>query len=221
MAIDTYADLKREIVNWSHRDDVEVGDTLSVPTNITAATVIDIAESEMLANEDEPLKLISEDTRATASMDATTPSRYLALPDGYQKMRKLRIQIENGESVEIHYRSPGQLEVLSTTGMPRFFTVTSQLEFDRVPDIAYSVEMQYLKDFLPLSTTNTTNQVLTDHPNIYLFGGLWALNNWAEQEQVAQRYYQQFISAIRGANKKAKLGRYGPAPMMRVEGWTP
>ncbi len=105
--------------------------------------------------------------------------------------------------------------------MPTQFTVTSQLEFNRVPDSAYDIEMQYISDFTPLSDAAPTNQILTDHPTIYLFGALWALNNWAEQETVAARYYQQFNAAIKGANKRAKIGRYGPAPVMRVEGCTP
>ncbi len=211
MSLDTYANLKLEIIDWSHRKDVD----------LRVDTFIDLAESEMFANKIEPLKIRSEENRATAALDSTTPSRYLALPDGFQTMRKLRIQIVNGDSFELEYRTPGQLNVSSVVGMPCFFTVTSQLEFDRNPDIDYAVEMQYIKDFTPLSASNTTNQVLTDHPTIYLFGALWALNNWAEQEIVAQRYFTQFIGAIQGANKKAKEGRYGPSPVMRVEGQTP
>ena len=211
MALDTYANLKDEIINWSHREDVD----------LKIDAFIDLAEAEMFANQVEPLQIRSEETRATASMDATTPSRYLALPDGYQSMRKLSVLIEDSSPYEVEYRTPGQLEVTDTEGSPVFFTVTSQLEFDRNPDIAYTLEMQYIKEFTKLSTTNTTNQVLTDNPNIYLFGSLWALNNWAEEEQKAARYYQQFIGAIKGANKRTDMGKYGPAPVMRVEGYTP
>ncbi len=211
MALDTYDNLKLEIIDWSHRDDID----------LQVDTFIDLAESEMFANQFEPLKIRSEESRATAVMDSTTPSRFLALPDGFQSMRKLRIQIVNGESFELEYRTPGQLNIISHSGQPSFFTVTSQLEFDRNPDIDYDVEIQYIKDFTKLSSSNQTNQVLTDHPTIYLFGALWALNNWAEQEVIAARYFQQFVAAIKGANLKADLGRYGPSPVMRVEGFTP
>lgn len=211
MSLDTYENLKLEIIDWSHRDDVD----------LKIDTFIDLAESEMFANQFEPLKIRSEETRATATMDSTTPNRFLALPDGFQSMRKIRIQITNGESHEIFFRTPSQLKLISRAGMPCFFTVTSQIEFDRDPDIDYSVEIQYMKDFTALSASNTTNQVLTDHPTIYLFGALWALNNWAENEQDASRYYTQFINAIRGANEKAEMGRYGPVPAMTVEGSTP
>lgn len=211
MALDTYANLKLEIIDWSHRDDID----------LKVDTFIDLAESEMFANTIEPLQLRGEETRATASMDSTTPSRYLALPTGFQSMRKLSIILDNAAPYEVRYRTPAQLEVAYDEGMPYFFTVTSQIEFERNPDIDYTVEMQYIADFTPLSASNTTNVVLTNHPTIYLYGALWALNKWSEKEVEAQQYYAAFINAIRGANKKSEMGRYGPAPVMRVEGPTP
>ena len=42
-----------------------------------------------------------------------------------------------------------------------------------------------------------------------------------EQEEKAEYHYGKFLQAIRGANNKATKGRYGPAPIMRVEGVTP
>lgn len=211
MALDTFENLKLEIIDWSHRGDVD----------LKINTFIQLAESEMYANQIEPLKIRSEETLATATMDSTTPSRFVALPDGFQSMRKLSLQIVNGENFEINYRTPSQLRIRSDAGQPCFFTVTSQLEFDRFPDIDYALEIQYIKEFTALSTANPTNTVLTDHPTIYLFGALWALNNWAEKEQDAARYFNQFIGAIRGANKKADVGRYGPSPVMTVDGPTP
>jgi len=211
MSLDTYDNLKDEIIDWSHRDDMD----------LKIDTFINLAESEMLSNSIAPLKIRSQETRATASMDSTTPSRYLALPDGFELMRKLRIQITDGASIEINYRTPGQLNIISTVGLPRFFTVTDQLEFDRNPDIDYLVEMQYMKSFTGLSSANTTNTVLTNHPSIYLFGCMWALKKHVEQIQEAQIYYQQFIAAIKGANLRADSGRYGAAPVMRIEGATP
>jgi len=211
MSFTDYEELKVEIEEWSHRDDLD----------LKLDSFIDLAEAEMFSNQIEPLELRDQETRATASMDSATPSRYLALPDGYTSMRKLRVQITNGESIELKYRTPGQLNVLSADGLPRFYTVTNQLEFDREPDDDYTVEMQYYKLFTVLSTANTTNIVLTDNPNIYLFGSLWALKLYVDMPQEAEMYYLKFINAIRGANNKDKLGRYGPAPVMRIEGSTP
>lgn len=209
MSLDTYANLKDEIISWSHRDDVD----------LKIDTFIDLAESEMLANAVEPLQLRGEETLVVFATN--TSDRFVALPAGYQSLRKARIQIANGESYEIFYRTPAQLNLISSAGMPRFFTVTDQVEFDRVSDQIYAGEFQYFQDFTALSSSNTTNTVLTNHPTIYLFGALWSLKKHTEEPQAAAGYYQDFINAIRGANKKDWLGRYGPAPVARVEGATP
>ena len=207
--LDTYANLKLELIDWSHRDDLDQ----------KIDTFIDLAESEMLANAVEPLQLRSEETLTAIATNTT--DRFASLPAGYQSSRKLRIQIVDGESIELFYRTPAQLNILSSTGLPRFFTITDQIEFDRISDQVYAGEIQYYKDFTVLSDSSTTNDVLTNFPTIYLFGALWALKKHVNEPQAAAGYYQDFISAIRGANKKDWLGRYGPAPEMRVEGTAP
>jgi hypothetical protein len=205
MSLDTYANLKLELIDWSHRDDLD----------LKIDTFIDLAESEMFANSVEPLQLRSEETLTAFSTN--TSDRFVALPAGFQSMRKVRIQVVNGESVELEYRTPAQLQILSSTGFPLLFTVTDQVEMERVSDQVYSGEFQYYKDFTALSSSNTTNDVLTNHPTIYLFGALWALKTHVNEPQAAIGYYQQFISAIKGANNKSKIGRYGPVPSMRAE----
>ena len=209
MALDTYNNLKAEIITWSHRDDMD----------LLIDTFIDLAESEMLANAIEPLQLRGQETLTAFATNTT--DRFEALPTGYQSSRKLRIQIVNGGSIPLRFRTPEQLNIITDVGLPKFFTITDKIEFDRVSDQIYAGEIQYYQDFTVLSSSNTTNDVLTNHPTIYLYGALWALRLHTEQLQSADNYYSKFINAIRGANKKANMGRYGPAPVMRVEGVTP
>ena len=209
MSLDTYANLKTEIIEWSHRDDLD----------LKIDTFIDLAESEMFANTVEPLQLRDEETLVAFATSIT--DRFVALPTGYQSMRKVRIQIVNGESYELDYRTPNQLNILSSTGMPNFFTITDQVEMERVSDQVYAGEFQYYQDFTALSTSNTANAVLTNYPTVYLFGALCALKKHTEEPSAAAGYYQDFINAIRGANNKSKIGRYGPAPVMRTEGSVP
>jgi len=207
--LDTYENLKLSIINWSHREDMD----------LLIDDFIDIAEAEMFANPVEPLKARSGETRA--AFTTSTSDRFVALPTGYISMRKARIQITNGPSIELEYRTPAQLNLKDTVGTPLYFTVTDQVELDRISDQAYTGEFQYNAEFTALSTSNTTNAILTNHPNIYLYGSLWALFNHAVDTEQASKYYASFIDAIRGANKEAKAGRYGPAPVMRIEGATP
>ena len=160
MALDNLDNLKASIIQWSKRND---------QANMIEDYIL-IAESEMYANEFEPLRVRTMEARATAE----AASRFLALPDFFLEMRRLNITTSEGNS-DITYMAPEQLEVRGRTGLPRFFTTTTQLEFDVTPDSNYTVEMQYLRKLTPLSSTNATNDILDNSPTIYLFGALWAL----------------------------------------------
>ena len=166
----------------------------------------------MFQNPTKVLKLREGETRSTTPADTST--RYLALPNGYREMRRIRVDLDVGFA-NLTYREPDQLRSIDGPGQPRFFTITSEIEFDRVPDEAYTVEFQYLADFTPLSSTNQTNHVLTNSPNIYLFGALTALFAFALDDEQEAKYESLFINAIQGANKKNRLGQYGPGPVMK------
>ena len=208
MALNNYANLKTAVIEWSKRDDA-----LSLVDDF-----IDLAESEMYANDVEPLQIREMEARATAS--TSTSDRYLALPTGFQSMRRLMLSL-SGRDCDVRAVAPDQLRIYGDSGIPRYFAVTSQIEFDRVSDSAYTVDMQYYKKIDALSSSNTTNDILTNYPQIYLHGCLWALRTWSLEEEKAEYHYTKFIRAIKGANKKSNKGRYGPAPFMRIEGATP
>lgn len=203
MPLDTLANLKIEVLDWAHR---------SIP-DARLDTFIDLAETEMLQNPVQILKVTSGDTRAIASLSIT--SRFLALPDGFREMRRLRLDLDTGFS-QLKFRIPAQLRSIDGPQQPCFFTITSQIEFDTVPDEAYTAEMTYFADFVPLSSNNTSNPVLTNNPHIYLWGVLKQFYAWAEDPEQEAKYEIKFINAIRGANKKDRIGRYGPGPQMKV-----
>jgi len=67
-----------------------------------------------------------------------------------------------------------------STGRPNFFTIVgNEIQLDRVPDSEYTLEIQYYRKATPLSDSNQTNDILTNHPSIYLFGALVALFSYS------------------------------------------
>lgn len=208
MALDSYSNLQSAVIEWSHREDVV--DKLD--------DFIQIAEEAMFANPMFPLQLRQMETRATAT--ASTSSRFLALPTGFINMRRLKLNLSGGDC-DVKYRAPDQMVLVGSSGIPSFFTVTSQIEFDRVPDSDYTVDMQYFAKPTGLSASNTTNIILDNHATVYLYGCLWALAEWSNDHELEARYLSRFLGVIEGINKQYKSGRYGPAPVMRIEGATP
>lgn len=204
MALSTFDELVLSIENWSHRKDI----------NDLIADFINLAEIEMYNNEGWQLETRDMELVSTASVSG----RYLELPPGFEKARSVQLETGNGLQ-DIKFQAPEQLLRQVATGQPRFFSVIgNEIEFDRVPDSAYTIQIQYYKKPDPITKTNQTNSVLTNHPNIYLFGALHQLNLWAEDEAEAIKWFAKMQSVIRGANKAAKKARYGAAPYMSTEG---
>ena len=175
---------------------------------------IDLAEADMFV----ALRLRSMASRQTATTGTT--DRFFQLPDDFVEMRRLSLIIDNRHR-ELKYLAPEAMRVIEESERPQHFTVTTQLEFDRIPDQAYSMEMSLFTSLTPLSDSNTTNAVLTNYPNIYYFGSLYHLYDWADFDGMAQKYQSRFAQAIQLANKQDRRGRYGPAPVIQKEGWTP
>jgi len=207
MAISTFDELVTSIIKWSHRTDLD----LLIPDFII------LAETEMYNNEGWQLE--TRDMGITST--AVTSGKRLELPPGFEKARSVRLETGNGLT-DVQYQAPSQLLSLPSTGRPRFFTVIGdQIEFDRTPDTDYTIEVQYYRKPNPLTSANQTNSVLTEHPNIYLFGALHQVFMHTEDDNEATKWFAKMQSVIRGANKAAKKRRYGPALSMRIEGVTP
>jgi len=205
MALDTYANLKTSIKVWTHRDDLD-----SVTDDF-----IDLCEGMIYSNTDQGLLVREMETSDTTAVGTQT----MALPTGFIKMRKLTISVGSNET-DVRFATPESLNKSSASGQPKNFTVTSQIEFDRSPDATYTFNRVYLAKATALSTSNTTNAILTNYPQIYLQGCLWAAYMYTGEEEKASSAWTLFINGIRGANKTYKKG-FSPASSMRSEASTP
>lgn len=206
MALNNFANLKASIKQRSQRDDVSDADLNDYVLQ---------AESEF-----HTAGLRVRAMEALSSVSASTSDRFLALPTGFLSMRAVSLVLSSGNE-DVKYMPPELMAVDGTSGKPKFFTVTTRIEFDKVPDDTYTVEMRYIGRITALSDAAPTNTILTDAPNVYLFGSLWALFQEKQDIELAEYYYSKFINAINGYNRTDNRGRYGPAPKMRIEGATP
>jgi hypothetical protein len=207
MAIATYDNLVESIIKWSHRKDI----LDLIPDFIT------LAEYEIFNNAETQLRIRETETVSTAS----TTGKYLALPPNFEKARSVMLDI-NGVYRDVKFQAPEQMIRQAATGQPKFFTVVgTELEFDRTPDSAYTIQIQYYKKPDALTDVNQTNIIITDYPNIYLFAVLHQVYLWSQDLEEASIYAGKMQDAIKGANKADKKARYGSAPSMSIEGYKP
>ena len=202
MAITNYDELVKAVVSWSHR-----GDLLElVPDFIT------LAEQAMYNNDIHSLNLRSMEFTSTTP----TTGKVVALPNDFESSRSTRLTVNNGH---LRYVTPESLNGTDAIGQPCFFTIVgNNIEFDITPDQEYSLQLQYFRREPALTASNQTNNVLTNHPSIYLNGAVLEAMIYAQDFDQQQIYRTRFYNAIKGANKSDKKGRYGNAPTIKVDG---
>jgi hypothetical protein len=202
MAITNYSQLVKAVVSWSHREDL----LELIPDFIM------LAEDAMYNNEMQSLKLRSMEFTSTTTAD----SKVIALPPNFEFSRSTRLTINGGQLV---YVTPESLNSVDVTGQPRSFTIIGDnIEFNRTPDSEYTLQLQYFRKELALTAANTTNNVLTDHPSVYLNGTILEAMIYAQDFDQQQIYRARFYNAIKGANRSDKKGRYGNAPSLKIDG---
>jgi len=204
MAYNNFSNLKAAIRDKSHRNDM---------TDARLEDFISLAEAEMWQR----LRIQAMQARATA---AAPSDQYLVLPDDFIQARNVNITI-GGTRYKLHYHTPFALNRCSGSGVPRQFTISDgQIEFDRIPSSG-TVEVQYWKRITGLSSSNTTNAILTSFPNLYYYGILKYLYDWTDQDDKSMKYAMLFDAEVKDVNRQDKRAAHGPAPAMRVSGYTP
>jgi hypothetical protein len=208
MALDNYANLKLTVIGQSHRGDLD----------LKIDDFILLAETEMKANPDEPLNIRENELIATGV--TVVDSALVALPTRYQKARSLRITIGTTKQ-RIHYETPAVMARRSGSGQPARYTIIGEnIQFDINADAVYTITFEYEADLTPLTSSNTTNNVLTNYPNIYLYGCLKHAMVYALDVETGLMYDALFKEAIESANTAESRARFGDSPT-RAVGWAP
>jgi len=104
--------------------------------------------------------------------DTVAGQRNLALPTSYIQMRNF--QVNTSPLTTLSYVTPEIYDRVwggSTTGTPKFYTIlANEVSFGPIPASVQEVEMLFYKKFDNLSVTTTTNWLITNAPDIYLYG---------------------------------------------------
>ena len=158
MAISNYSELQTAVANWLDRDDL----TARIPEFIALAE----------ARFNRVLRLRSMEAKYTANTVAS--QRNLALPTGYIQMRNF--QVNTNPLTTLSYVTPEIYDRLwggSTSGTPKFYTIlANEVSLGPIPASVQEVEMLFYKKFDNLSGSVATNWLITNAPDIYLYGSM-------------------------------------------------
>ena len=121
------------------------------------------------------LRLNSEETSTTGSMVVGTAT--ITLPATCFEIRSLTYAPVTGSIRKLEYITPEQADALelASNGAPQWFTlVGGAIALYPTPDTAYAYTLKYYTGITALSSTSgfTTNWLLSNHPDLYLYGSL-------------------------------------------------
>ncbi|OOZ38341.1 phage adaptor protein [Solemya elarraichensis gill symbiont] len=187
MAITTYAELKTALADWSHRSDLttKMGD------------FIVLAESRF--NDALRIKAMN----ALEDLTAVLGSRFISFPTGMKKLNGLSL-VSGTEWTPLIQLSASALdkEISDTQGEPVYYAITNKIEFDCQSNNAYTVTARVFTEN-GLSDSVTTNDLLAEYPNIYLFSSLVELFDYIGDETQSAKYNGKRNEAVKLANLNA------------------
>lgn len=158
MALTTYAELKTSVGDWLNRTDLATA----------ISDFVSLAEAQI----ERQLRTRQMIVRATASIG----TEYSAVPADFLETKSLKLN--TNPVTALQFDTVDALDTLSNTtylssGKPlRFTIVGGQIRVLPIPDGEYTAELVYYAKLAKLSNTNTTNWLLTQAPDVYLYGSL-------------------------------------------------
>ena len=194
MSISTYSELKTAVANFLARTDL----TTQIPD------FIQLAEARMSRE----LETRSQEKRATATLTAN--DEFVALPTDLREVRE--VKLNTSPNTVLEYRSPTALDsqFSGAGGKPLAYSIIGdEIKFRPIPDSAYTAEIIYIGSLSALSDTNTTNNILSRHPDAYLSGALAEAYVYLMDDTRAQLYDTKFGRAIEEIKKDEQRAHYG------------
>lgn len=182
--IESYSDLQTAVANWLDRTDL----TARIPE------FIQLTEAKLRR------KLRRRSVRDTITLTSGVDS--VTLPADVAELRSIRLVTSSyRQDVPLLNQTPEMLAerraAWSQSGRPRFFSVVgNRLLLVPTPDDNYSAEIIYYEALQPLSDTNPTNNVLTEAPDVYLYGALQEAEPYLENDERLPLWKAQFEAAL-------------------------
>lgn len=194
MALTTFSQLKTSIANYLNRSDL----TGVIPDFIT------LAESKLNRN----LRLRKMQT--TTSLTTTSGTATLDLPTDFLEV--VQLFVDGNPNVVLDYVNPTEIELNNlndSSGNPQQYTIIGDtIKLNPIPDSDYTVKLTYFQKLPALSDSNTTNFLLTNYPQIYLYGALVEAQPYIMNDERLVTWLTLYNESVNVANQDDEKGRY-------------
>lgn len=202
MAISNYGELKTAVANWLNRDDL----TSRIPEFIEIAR----------ANINRDLRGVRE------RLDLTIDAQIVAVAETVGDIYSIALDGVGPLAAVTPDRIQYQLSLWAdTTGRPQYFAFTpgiaggGSLSVSPAPDQDYTAKVVYQPQLAAFSADADTNDVLTNHLDIYLNAALVAATPFLKDDQRIPVWDGAYTKAIEGLRQSMMRRQYPGTPIAR------
>lgn len=204
----TYAQLQADVADWTARTDL----TVVIPSFIR------LAEAEI----GRVVRVLEQETDTTLS--CTSPSYAAALPDGFLGFK--HVYVSGANEPRAQYVPPTQFHELNlrprdafadSFGTALLYTIESgDIKVDQPAGSSdpITLNVTYIKKFTALSGTNTTNWLLTEHYDLYLWGALKEAWDYIDETEMVAKYQAKFDRAVAQLDTLENAKRRASGPLV-------
>lgn len=203
MSITQSSELVTAIGDWQLRSDMGP----RIPT------FIQLAEARM--KRDDRVRRLA---RASFPVDAGEET-ISGLTD-FRGLESITLEGDQSAYGELEVVAPGDLsryrEIYGPTGTPRVVAVVGDnILFAPIPDREYTFTLTYWQGFTPLTDDESTNWVLTEHPDAYLFGALSEVAPYMKDDERIPVWVDRFQVALEEMRLAQVRMQFGGGAMVR------
>ena len=211
--INTYATLQTAVANWLDRSDL----TDRIPEFIA------LAEARMNRTLRLSIMLNVDETTLGGATALVAGTRDYALPSGYLQM--VDFHLRTSPITTLSYLTPENMNRMgagSQAGKPLAYTIFSDnasgtpiksVRLGPSPGSAYDYSIMFYKKIDALSVDNTTEQMLTNNPDVYLYGALLEAEPFLMNDQRVQLWATAFQEALRALQEQDNKDRHSGSAM--------
>ena len=204
MALNNYSNLQTSIANFLARDD------------LTTEIVDFVALTE--ADFNRRLRIRAMENSSAFTIDSETET----LPTGFLQARSF--VIPTNPKTALQFMTPfhqAETQGSSETGKPRAYSIEgTNFRFSPTPDATYTATLVFYKAFDALSVSVATNHILTNHPDVYLYGALYFASTFIRgmDPQTVGQFKAQYESGLQQVEMADEKDKYNATPLVQRTG---
>ena len=198
MSVTSYTELKTEVQNWINKSSISG----------SADDFVTFAEAYLNTQ----LRTTKQMVLASGTLSSSTNELNLAFHfSKLQRIRSMSINV-GGSDLVLSYLSQDLMAARysdTSSGVPAYYTIIgTTLYLDPAPDSAYAFTLMYYAKLDALASA-TTNWLLEDYPNIYLYAALAEAAVFAKDEKAATAYMalrDRYLDLLKSADLRDRAG---------------